>query len=187
MIPVSRIVASMRYSLRDMQGVNVSDFELVEAINQACALLYGRFSEKFIHTALKKTLLVVDEDGQATLPSDFVSVHRVGMNEQYYAVPEAYHPNEDGLYRIVGNNFYAPEGTYSFEYYYVPKRVTNLTDSLDIPLSLSPYIEQISIAMLGKDLAGAEQIVQLCCNVQYGGEISHLENTGPVQILGGKL
>ncbi|MBQ7594070.1 MAG: hypothetical protein IJU48_06940 [Synergistaceae bacterium] len=187
MIPVSRIVSSLRYSLRDMQGLNVSDFELIEAINQASALLYGRLAEKFIHTALKKTLLVVDEDGQTTLPSDFVSVHRVGMGEEGYAVPESYRPDEAGTYRIAGNNFYAPEGSYSFEYYYLPQRVTSLTDRLDVPLSLSPYIEQISAAMLSKDLSTAEQLAQLCCNVQAGGEISHLENTGPVEILGGML
>ena len=187
MIPVSRIVSSMRYALRDMQGLNVSDFELIEAINQASALLYGHFSEKFIHTALKKTLLVVDDDGQTTLPSDFVSVHRVGMGSEGYAIPESYLVTQAGTYRIAGNNFYAPEGTYSFEYYYVPQRVTSLTDRLEVPLSLSPYIEQISVAMLSKDLASAEQLAQVCCNVQAGGEISHLENTGPVEILGGML
>ena len=187
MVPVSRVAASMRYALRDMQGLNVSDFELLNAINQACALLYGRMSEQFVHTALKKTLLIINETGQASLPSDFVSVHRVGMGEEGYAAPESYRAKTEGTYRISGSIFYAPAGSYSLEYYYVPQRVANLTDNLDIPLSLSPYIEQISIAMLGKDLATAEQLAQVCSRELGGGELSHFENVGPVQVLGGKL
>ena len=77
MIPVSRIVTALRYSLRDMQGANVSDFELINAINQAASLLYGRLSENYVHNAVKKNILVVGSTLQASLPSDFVSVYRV--------------------------------------------------------------------------------------------------------------
>lgn len=187
MIVVSRIVSSLRYALRDMQGLTVSDYELVEAINQAVTLLYGKFAEKYVHSGLKKALLVVEEDGQAILPSDFVNVHRVGLGEAGYAKPASYRPMEEGTYRIAGNMLYAPSGSYSLEYYYVPRRVTSLTDRLDVPLSLSPYVEQMSAAILSKDLGSAEQLAQVCCREHSGGEISHIENSGPVEILGGKL
>ena len=187
MIPVSRLVASMRYALREMQGTEISDFELIESINQAVALLYSRLCEKFVFTALKKTNIVTDENGEAVLPSDFLSVYRVGMGADGYAVPESYRADYEGSYRIMGDMFYAPAGIYSLEYYYQPQRVINLSDALDVPLAVSPYIEQIAVALFKHDLAGAEQIVQLCCNSLGGGEYSHFENTGPVQILGGKL
>ena len=187
MIPVSRIVTSLRFSLRDMQGVNVSDFELIEAINQASALLYNRFAEDFVNVGLKKNVLVVDDALQASLPSDFLGVHRVGMGEEGYASPVSYRPDMSGTYRIIGNTFQAPEGLYGLEYYYQPKRVSSLTDNLDVPLSVSPYIEKIANAVLGNDLAGAIQIAAVCSHSLAGNEISHFDNEGPVEVLGGKL
>ena len=187
MIPVSRIVTALRYSLRDMQGANVSDFELINAINQAASLLYGRLSENYVHNAVKKIIIVIDESLQSSLPSDFVSVYRVGMGEEGWVVPVSYRADNEGTYRITGNNFYAPEGTYTLEYFYLPARVNNLTDNLDVSPSVSPYIEQIAASILAKDFAAAEQLTQVCCKTLSGGEVSHFENVGPVQILGGKL
>lgn len=187
MIPVSRIVTSLRFALRDMQAVNVSDFELIEAVNQAASLLYNKFAEDFVHTGRKKTVLVVDDDLQATLPSDFLGVHRVGMGEEGYASPVAYRPDISGTYRIMGNIFYAPEDLYGFEYYYQPKRVVSLTDTLDVPSAVCPFIEKIAASILGNDLAGAIQIAAVCSHSLAGNEISHFDNDGPLNVLGGKL
>ena len=187
MIPVSRIVTSLRFALRDMQGVNVSDFEIIEAVNQAASLLYNKFAEDFVNVGLKKTVLVVDDALQASLPSDFLGVHYVGMGEDGYASPVAYKPEITGTYRILGNNFYAPEGLYGLEYYYQPKRVASLSDALDVPLSVCPYIEKITAAVLANDLAGAMQIAAVCSHSLAGNEISHFENDGPINVLGGKL
>ena len=187
MLPVSRLIASMRYALRDMQGSEVSDYELIEALNQAVSLLYSRLSEKYIYKAVKKTAIVVDSTLQAALPSDFISVHRVGLGQEGYLNPVSYRADSEGTYRISGSIFYAPEGTYGLEYYYLPARVHNLTDLLDVSPSVSPYLEQIANSVLAKDFASAEQLAQVCCNALGGGEMSHFKDTGPVQILGGKL
>ena len=177
----------MRYSIRDMQGAEVSDYELIEALNQGVALLYSRLSEKYNFAALKKTALVVGSSGQATLPSDFIGVHRVGLGQEGWAVAQGYRADEEGQYRIMGNLIIAPAGTYGLEYYYLPARVTKLTDNLDVMPSVSPYIEQIANAMFAKDFESAEQLAQLCCNALAGNEVSHYENVGPVEILGGKI
>ena len=187
MLPVSRLIASMRYALRDMQGSEVSDYELIEALNQAVSLLYSRLSEKFIYKAVKKTAITVDNTLQASLPSDFISVHRVGLGQEGYLSPESYRADYEGAYRITGNIFYAPEGVYGLEYYYLPARVHNLTDMLDVSPSVSPYLEQMANAVLAKDFASAEQLAQVCCHALGGGEVSHFKNTGPVEILGGKI
>ena len=185
MIPVLRLAASLRFALKDMQGVNISDFELIEAINQAASLLYGRLSDWFVQAVLKKKIIIVDDTGHTALPSDFVRVHQVGMGEDGIAIPTTYLADVDGTYRIIGSTFYAPPGAYSLEYYYLPARVTSLGDDLDMPLSMSPYMEQISLAMFTRDLERAEAIVQQCSKILAGRNISHYENTGPVQILGG--
>ena len=187
MIPVSRIVTSMRYSIRDMQGVNVSDFELIEAINQAASLLYNKLAEDFVNAGLKKSILVVDETLQASLPSDFLGVHRVGMGDEGYASPVSYRPDISGTYRILGNTFYAPKGLYGLEYYYIPKRVNNLSDFLDVMPSVSPYVERVAGYVLANDLAGAVQTAAVCSHSLAGNEMSHFNDEGPLNVLGGKL
>ena len=170
-----------------MQGVNISDYELIEALNQAVSLLYSRLSEKYVFTAVKKITLIVDEEGSSALPTDFISVYRVGLGEEGYAAPNAYRPCPNKQYRISGNTFYAPEGAYGLEYYYLPEYVSNLTDRLDVSPSVSPYLEKITLSLLSGDFQNAEQLAQVCCHALGGGEISHFEDTGPVQVLGGKL
>ena len=109
------------------------------------------------------------------------------MADEGRAVPVSYIARNDGEYRIIGDNFYAPEGAYGLEYYYVPARVSSLNDFLDVTAATSPYLEKIALAMLSNDLDGAEQIVQVCVKSLAAREVSHFEDTGPVQIFGGKL
>ena len=186
MIPVIRLVQSLRYALREMQGTTVSDYELIESINQAASLLYSQFSAKFVQYGLKKKIIVTD-NGEAALPSDFIGIHQVGMGDGIVAVPTSYQANVSGSYRIIGDMFYAPDDAYSIEYYYVPARVTNLGDTLDAPLAMSPYIEQIALAIYGNNLEKAQQVVLLCMQGLAAREHSHFENVGPVQVLGGRI
>ncbi len=187
MIPVLRLVKSLRYALKDMQGIKNSDYELIESINQASTLLYSRLSERYVQAALKKKILLVGDEGSATLPTDFVHIHQLGMGDNDVAIPTSTLPAVEGTYRIIGDTIYAYPGGYSLEYYYVPKRVSGLGDELDIPLSMSPYIEQISLALFGNNLEKAEQLVTQCSQVLAAREVSHFTDVGPVQALGGKI
>ena len=186
-IPVVRIVRSLRYYLNDMQGISISDYELIEAINHAASLLYSRLGEKFVSSSLKKHILIVPDDGHTVLPVDFVRVHQVGMGDGEVAIPTTYQTTASGTYRIIGTEFYAPEGAYNLEYYYIPVRVNTLSDELDVPLSMSPYIEQIALAMYARDAGKAEQLATVCAQTLGGREISHIDGQGPTQVLGGSV
>lgn len=186
-IPVVRLAKSLRYALNDMQGIKYSDYELVESINQATSLLYGRMSERYVYASLKKSVLVIGSTGQATLPSDFVRLHQLGMGDEGEAIPTSTLPVVDGTYRIIGDTIYATPGAYSLEYYYVPNRVKGLGDTLDVPVSMEAYIQQISVALFGNNVQLAEQIIQQCSQILAVREVSHFQDVGPVQILGGKI
>lgn len=185
-VPVLRLVKSLRYSLNDMQGVLISDFELLETINQAAALLYGRLSERYVHAALKKSRIIVVEE-TAELPNDFVRIHQVGLPDGEVAVPVSYSPSVEGTYRIIGQNMYAKPANYDVEYYYIPERVTQLSDNIDIPLSMCPYIEQISFAMFNKDIKRAEELAIACTQILSNSAVAHLEGNNPHRILGGSI
>ena len=45
-IPVVEFAMSLRYGLGDMQGLNVSDYQLIEPLNQAVSKLYGFLSQR---------------------------------------------------------------------------------------------------------------------------------------------
>ena len=69
----------------------------------------------------------------------------------------------------------------------MPKHVSGLGEELDVPLSMSPYIEQVSLALFGNNLEKAEQIVTQCSQVLAAREVSHFTDVGPVQVLGGRI
>lgn len=189
MIPVLSLIASLRYGLQDMQGVRISDFELIELINQAAAMLYSTLSERYVHAAMKTSdITVAQNENNTNLPSDFVRVHQVGMGDDGMVMPTSYQTTVEGTYRIINNKFYATPGTYKLEYYYVPERVSKLNDNLDAPLSMSPYIERIALLLYGgRDIAGAKAVADLCTHTLSDGEISRFADTGPAMILGGKI
>ena len=169
-----------------MQGIKYSDYELIESINQAASLLYGRLSERYVYAAQKKTNIVIGSEGYSALPSDFVRLHQL-VGDDGEAIPTSTLPVVKGTYRIIGDTIYATQDTYTLEYYYIPNRIKGLGDNLDVPLSMSPYIERISLALFGNNLEAAEAIVAQCSQTLANKEISHFTDVGPVQVLGGKI
>lgn len=183
MLPASRLAGSIRYALRDMQGAAFSDFEIIEALNRAASLIWGRMGEKFVWAALKRTVLIVDR-GEARLPRDFHNVRKV-TGEGRELAPAMRRPRE-GQYRIAGDAFLAPDGAYQMEYWYIPAPVFDMKDSLDAPEAASPYVERAALAFLRGDMEAAELAAQQCCHALAAGELSRFSDTGPVEIWGGK-
>ena len=187
MLKVIDLVASLRFALGDMQGLSISDYELIEAINQAASLLYGRLSEHFISSEIKRKVIDVDESREYILPPDFLRVHQVIDNDYRIISASGKNPPEEGNYRIIGSAFSAPEGVYTLEYYYIPSRVSSVNDFLDVSEKVRPYIENVALYLYRKDFQSVELSVQQCLTVLAGREISHFDDTGPVQVLGGRL
>ena len=187
MIPVIELVLSLRYELGDMQGLNVSDYELIKPINRAASLLYGTLSEKYVHAVVKRLPIVVDSTKIYSLPSDFVRVHQVVGGKGSISVPASKNPPKEAAYRIVGNELFVDEGEYTLEYYYIPAKVSRLDDFLDVPESMRTWIEEIALAFYKKDMNTASGLVRQCEGILAGREISHFEDIGPVQVLGGSV
>lgn len=188
MIVVKDLIMSLRYALGDMQGLNISDYQLVEPINQAVSRLYQRLSERYVHAVLKKKEITVDEKSYYEMPSDFVRVHQIISDTEGLLIPSSTNPPPAGFYRIIGNTLYlSGPGSYAFEYYYIPVRVKTIADEIDAPESMRSYIEQLSLLYYRKDLNSVEGLLQQVENVLAGREISHFENTGPAQVLGGRV
>ena len=201
MIKAIDLVMSLRYLLGDMQGLNVSDYELLPLINRAVSTLYGHLSQRYVHAAIKrKEGISIDpdaEDGSGDLreyelPGGFVRIHQAtgvfdDTHRKRVLVPSSTSPPVEGSYRIVGTTFYAPKGTYSLEYYYIPNRVYELDGVIDAQESLSSWIEQIAVGLYRQNYELVSSLCMQCESVMAGREISHFENTMPTQILGGRV
>lgn len=186
MIPVIEVVSTMRYELGDMRALNVSDGELIKPINRATSLLYGTLSEGYVHAAVKRLPIVVDSSRVYSLPSDFVRIHQL-VADRGGLVPSSINPPAECAYRIVGTELYADEGAYTLEYYYIPAKVRELGDYLDVTESMRTWVEEIALSLYKKDMGMASALVEQAERVLAGREISHFENTGPMQVLGGRM
>ena len=184
MLNTGRLVTSLRYRLNDMQGVRYSDFELIEAVNRAAGLLFGRLSARFVWAASKKTVIIVDEEaGSALLPRDFHNMRRVTREAEGTVNPG----RGTADYRVVGQEFYAAPGAYGLEYWYLPRPVFGMDDELDAPEAVSPWLETVALAVLKDDMSGAETVCEECCRTLAGGEASRFPEHGVAQIIGGVL
>ena len=188
MLAVSDLVTSLRYALGDMQGVSLSDFELIEGLNNAVRLLFSRMGQRFIFAARKRQVLTISKNSETTpLPSNFNGVYKVWNADKALSEPVTFIPESSCKYRITGVNFYAPAGTYGIEYYYLPAKVYNLDDYIDAPDNVEPYIAKIAEALIKKDTELAAQEIELCCDALAGANTSHYPYIGPVEILGGRV
>lgn len=186
MLPVGDLLTSVRYQLGDMQGVSVSDHDVIEYLNRSVALLYSVFAEHRVSVAGKHALLTVLDDGRVEVPEDFYSVRHVREKGACYCVPTPHRPPERGEYRIVGSMFEAPKGEYDFEYYRLPPRVANLNDELDVPAYLRARLLNIAVAFVKKGVGMAESEALRCCFGVAGNDLSRLTNMGPVSVWGGR-
>lgn len=199
-ISVVDLVMSMRYALGDMQGLNISDYELIEPINQAAHKLYSYLSERHVREAAAEQEIKVETDGQDNifLEDTFVRICQVlgkplDTDEKKYGddayrviIPTTNRRYVFGAYKLIGRKFRAAAGNYIVEYYFIPAKVNSLGENLNVPESMRSWIEQLALAYYKKDYVTATGLAQQCEAVLAGREVPNFENTGAAQTLGAR-
>ena len=87
-IQVIELVMSLRYALGDMQGLNISDHELIEPINQAAHKLYSYLSERHVREVVAEKEYTVAANGGG--------IHSSGQWRGHPAGRDVY-PNMSGI------------------------------------------------------------------------------------------
>lgn len=194
-IKVVDLVMSLRYALGDMQGLNISDYELIEPINQAANKLYGYLSERHIHEVITEETFTLATDGAThEVDKTFVRIYQVlgsdepnpTDNDYEIIIPTTSRRIVFGAYKLLGRTFKAAKGKYIIEYYYIPAKVSTLGDELKVSESLRAWIEQLALAFYKKDYGTADGLVRQCESVLAGREVPQFENTGVAQTLGAR-
>lgn len=125
----------VRLRLGDMQKVAHSDFELLNAMNDAWMMLWMALAARY-STIPKKTATLTSVDGQAPLPDDFYL-----LAEDVTADVKV-----DGL-DIVGGG----DGDVELVYYSLPPEITGMSDDINIPNAvLLDYVESVTALVVGK-------------------------------------
>ena len=194
-IAVVDLAMSLRYALGDMQGLNISDYELIEPINQAVHKLYSYLSERHVREVVaEKEYTVAANGGDIQLDETFIRICQVlgsnkdnpTDNDYKVIIPTTSRTVVFGAYKMVGRKIRTAKGKYIIEYYYIPAKVSTLNDNLGVPESMRTWIEQLALAYYKKDYVTAEAIVRQCESVLAGREVPSFENTGVSQTLGAR-
>ena len=198
-ISVVSLVMSLRYALGDMQGLNISDYELIEPINQAIHKLYSYLSERHIREVVEETTptQISSTNTKITLPDTFIRICQVlgakstgtaapSDDEYKVIIPTTHRKKVFGAYRLIGREITAENGWYIVEYYYIPEKKDDLVGDYNVPESMRTWIEQLALAYYRKDYPTADRIVRQCENVLAGREVTQFENSGVSQTLGAR-
>lgn len=194
-IAVMEIVKSLRYALGDMQGLNISDYDLLEPINQAAHKLYSYLSERHVREVVaEKEYTIAAAGGEITLDETFLRICQVlgsnkdnaTDNDYQVIIPTTSRAIVFGAYKLTGRKIRTAKGKYIIEYYYIPKKIDALGDTLGVPESLRTWIEQLSLAYYKKEYAVADGLVRQCEATLAGREVPNFENTNAAQNLGAR-
>ena len=150
-----QMAIKVRLRLGDMQKVAHSDFELLNAMNDAWMMLWMALAARF-STIPKKTATLTSVDGRAALPEDF-----------YLLAEDVAGVSVDGV-EIVGGG----DGEIRLEYYALPPEIKHDSDEIEIPRTvLLDYVEATAAIVLGKaDIAASiarDAAGRLCQKREY--------------------
>jgi hypothetical protein len=197
MIPMKNIMGAVRFRIGDPQGVKVSDFQIIEAVNSAVKRIYMTGGQKDMNFALKKTALFVDENGDGLhlpnttpLPGDFFRVKKVYnfMSKELGYSPRRIpgYSGDECRYRIYADTFEAVPGSYMLEYFWLPPRAGNAEGVLPVPRSLEMTVIDAVSAILKDGELSAQAVIEAELFKMTAQENSGYEDRGPVQVWGGK-
>ena len=138
-----QLLTRVRTKLGDHQKVLYSDYQLVNAYNDSLALIENDLTSRYNQYLLRKTTITV-EDGQATLPEDFVSVYEINLPRSTRAF--------DSGYEIIDNTLYYPEdGEYTLVYYHQVTPITDIDDPSPLPPIFDTLIENLILNQFGQN------------------------------------
>jgi hypothetical protein len=197
MIPMKDVMGAVRFRVRDPQGTQVSDFQIIEAVGDAMRRIFEAGAALGLNFALKKTALFVEngEDGMsrpntAALPRDFLRVRKVlyiSSKELGYQANPIYDPVlDESKYRIYADTFEALPGAYLLEYWRLPPRVADANGLLPLPRSLEMPLIDAASAELTDGVGAAEAVIRARLSGMAGQENSGYLERGPLQVWGGK-
>ena len=145
---VKDLILQIRMSLNDAQGLRTSDYQIMNAINEAVTQLFDSLIG-FANGLARKIATLPVTDGVAELPEDFHSVSLISGSDGVLYPDYGNILPESGCYKVVGNELLVTdESSVDMEYFYMPEPVTTVEDVLEIQRSLRSVLVAVASGLL---------------------------------------
>ena len=145
---VKDLILQIRMSLNDAQGLRTSDYQIMNAINEAVTQLFDSLIG-FANGLARKVATLPVVDGRVELPEDF---HSIGLIAGDTGVLYPDYGNVlpvDGCYKVVGNELLVGgETEITLEYFYMPEPVMEADGDLEVQRSLRSIIVGVASGLL---------------------------------------
>lgn len=154
---VADVVRKVRLYLRDLTKTALSDWEIVEGINDAL-LLFADINASVKGSLFRNTATLTFVDGTTSLPADFLKVERVysSAGTELFRVFQS--APEEGEYAISGLDVTSGEASATMVYFGRHAAVTSGGDDIDLPAGYLVPLARVSAAAVRGDIATMEAL-----------------------------
>ena len=145
---VKDLILQIRMSLNDAQGLRTSDYQIMNAINEAVTQLFDSLIG-FANGLARKIVTIPVTNGRVRLPEDFHSISLIsGSGGVLYPDYGGITPAK-GCYKVVGDEvLVGGENEVDLEYFYMPEPVMEADGDLEVQRSLRSVIVAVASGLL---------------------------------------
>lgn len=153
MIDVSALVRKIRFKQKDLDEIKYSDYEILQAINEALSYLNQSMALGNSEYLEKDKEYIFDDDAcikGLRLPYDFmtlISVTRVRDGYKMHPVAAGCNPDY-GEYKIFASKLYCREKEVKVAYRAVLTDVENINEDIALPAFMSDGLVNLSIMVM---------------------------------------
>jgi hypothetical protein len=154
---VADVVRKVRLYLRDLTKTALSDWEIVEGINDALSL-FADINAAVKGQLFRNTATLTFTDGTASLPVDFLKVERVYSTAGAELFRVFQSAPGDGEYAISGLDVTSGESSATMFYFGRHAAVSSGGDDIDLPAGYLVPLARVSAAAVRGDVSTMETL-----------------------------
>jgi hypothetical protein len=154
---VADVVLKTRLYLRDLTRTTLSDWEIVEGINDALSL-FADINASVKGTLFRSTATLTFTDGTASLPADYLKAERVYSTAGAELFRVFQSAPEEGEYAISGLDVTSGEASATMVYFGRHATVTSGSDDIDLPAGDLVPLARVSAAAVRGDITTMERL-----------------------------
>lgn len=153
MIEVSALVRKIRFKQKDLHEIKYSDYEIVQAINEALSYLNQSMAlgnSEYLEKDKKYILDNEENINGVSLPYDFmtlISVTRIRDGYKLHPVSVGRDP-EYGEYKVFANKLYCKEKEIKVAYRAVLTEIENTNEDIALPAFMADGLVNLSVMVM---------------------------------------
>ena len=185
MATLKSMIAQIRMDghVADNAAVKYSDYQIISAINGALDGIYVIIAGYTSDLTIKSKTLTANSNGEAKLPSDFVSVYEVFGGGAELTPASKSDSVTDKNYKIRGNKIITGCGQITLEYKYCPLDLTaeDKDNEMPLPVYFNSLIKAYAVGILTgqqTDTSLAQSVLNIVQQRAYNKLVTHTSTGG---------